>query len=249
MPGSLERLSFKDLETTSSIQEETIRLHKERYEYAAKFIKGMRVLDLACGVGYGSALMRDSGATSVVGVDIDPGAINEAQELQSRDGVFFFCADYRDIVERTGSDARLARAFEERFDVIVSLETIEHLQEPEHFLHAMSKYLCSGGILVVSAPVTPSVDGNPYHLHDFSARSFQKMIEEGGLKILEKLRQRQPFNPLSVRKEMFSGRREGLRENLAAFYWQHPSKLMLRLSSTLRYGFANLIDTVVAKKV
>ena len=248
MPGSLERVTFRDSGPKGPLQEETIRLHKERYGYAARFVEEKRVLDLACGVGYGSAMMKEAGAASVVGVDIEPRAIEEAQELQVREGVQFFCADYRDVFEKEKVDPALAQAFEQRFDVLVSLETIEHLPEPAHFVRTLMTALRPGGLLIASVPITPSVDANPYHLHDFSVRTFRKMLEREGLSIQEHHRQRQPFNPISVRKEMATAQREGLRKNLAGFYLSNPSKFFLRIASTLRHGFVNLIDTVVAEK-
>lgn len=248
MSGSLERLTFRDSGPKGPFLQETIRLHRERYAYAARFVEGKRVLDLACGVGYGSAMLKEAGAVGVVGVDIEPEAIKEAQELQACEGVQFFCADYRNVLDKEKVDPALAQAFEQEFDVVVSLETIEHLPDPGHFVRTLINCLGPGGLLIGSVPITPSVDANPYHLHDFSARTFRRMLQREGLSIREHHRQRQPFNPISVRKEMATEQREGLRKNLAGFYLRNPSKFLLRIASTLRHGFANLIDTVVAEK-
>lgn len=248
MHDSLERVSFRNPEPRGQLQEETLRLHKERYAYAGRFVEGQCVLDLACGVGYGSVILKNAGAASVVGVDISASAIEEAKELYAREGVHFFCEDYRDIRNTEKAAPELAQAFEQQFDVVVCLETIEHLPDPTNFIQTMMGGLRSDGLLIGSVPVTPSVDANPYHLHDFSPRTFRNLLRREGLTIREHHRQRQPFNPISVRREMATDLREGLRKNLSVFYLSHPSKFFLRIGSTLRHGFVNLIDTVVAEK-
>src|SRR4051812_7358615 len=56
-----------------------MEIHVRRYEEAARFVRGQRVLDIACGVGYGSQLLGRGGAEQVVGVDLSPDAIRYAQ--------------------------------------------------------------------------------------------------------------------------------------------------------------------------
>jgi SAM-dependent methyltransferase len=252
MAGTLERLTFRGEAPRDALQDETVRLHRERYAYAARFVKGLRVLDLACGAGYGSAILRDAGAVRVVGVDIAPEAVAEARELQARDGVDFFCADYRALGEAAGPGTQappeLLDEFSQGFDALVSLETIEHMPDPAHFLRTVLAGVRPGGLLIGSVPVTPSVDANPYHLHDFSPASFRRLLRSLGLQEVESMRQRQPFNPAAVRAQMASGERCDLRGSLAGFYLRHPGKLFLRAASTLRHGFVNLYDVVVARK-
>jgi SAM-dependent methyltransferase len=243
-------LTFRGGAPRDALQDATVRLHRERYAYASRFVAGMRVLDLACGAGYGSAMMRDAGAARVVGVDIAPEAVAEAGELQARDGVVFFCADYRALAPSASmsAPAALRDEFAAGFDAVVSLETIEHMPDPAHFLRTVLAGVRPGGILVGSVPVTPSVDANPYHLHDFSSASFRRLLRSLGLEEVASMRQRQPFNPLAVRSQMVSGERADLRRSLPSFYLRHPGKLFLRAASTLRHGFVNLYDVVVARK-
>ncbi len=248
MAGSIERLSFKKA-VGQGASEATIALHMERYHFAAKQVKGSHVLDLACGVGYGSRILLKAGAASVTGIDIAPEAIEEAQSTGEASGLTFYCLDYRRLQSPNNLPPSLAERVQQKFDVIVSLETIEHLPDPDDFIKTVTAHLPKGGKFIGSVPVTPSMDANPYHLQDFSPNSFRELLERQGLRVIDNLRQRQPYNPVTVKSEMESGERQGLRENLSGYYISHPSKLALRLWSSVRYGFVNLYDVNIAEKL
>jgi hypothetical protein len=100
-----------------------------------------------------------------------------------------------------------------------------------------------GGTLVASAPTTPSVDANPYHLHDFTERSFRRLFREHGLIEVDTFRQVQPFTLRGVlgRNE---ARMKQVRPNLPAYYLSHPLVLARRLWSTVRHGFTNKYVTI-----
>src|SRR5688572_18974511 len=98
--------------------------HLARYRFAAKYVAGGRVLDIACGSGYGTALLREAGGREVVGVDVDPEAIAYARSRYQGVGVTFLAGD--------AASPPVAG----RFDLIVSFETIEHLRDPERFCRA-----------------------------------------------------------------------------------------------------------------
>jgi hypothetical protein len=92
--------------------------------------------------------------------------------------------------------------------------------------------------LVASVPVTPSVEVNPYHLHDFTERSFHALGAELGLVEVAVLAQTQPFSPVQI----ITGREarlEEMRENMVGYYLRHPAALSRRLLSTLNHGFCN----------
>ena len=100
------------------------------------------------------------------------------------------------------------------------------------------RLLKPGGILVASVPVTPSVDVNPYHLHDFTPASFRRMFARRGFTEMESLLQRQPYQPL----KMLAGketRLEDMRKNLVGYYAAHPGAALKRAYSTLVDGFCN----------
>lgn len=237
-PSTLERLIPELAQENDATGRETLLLHLQRYEFAASIIPGgAKVVDIACGVGYGAHLMAGIAkkADSFIGVDISDKAIAYAKRHYADDRIEFVVAD--------------AMNFEwpDTFDVAVSLETIEHLPEPRAFVQRLLTLLKPNGIFVGSVPTTPSVDVNPYHLHDFSARSFRTLLKSLGLEELQSLKQRQSFNPIRIagRKEK---RLSDLRSNLLAYYAMNPASLLKRLAATATHGFNNEYITIIARK-
>ena len=148
-PQHLERLDPSDRQDHEAAQ------HWARYEWACTFLPADRVLDCSCGVGYGSALLRERGARLVVGVDISPEAIARARQSYLRPGIEYVQADA----------AALDPAQLGTFDLIVSLETIEHVATPEKVLDAFRSLLEPDGWLVLSCPNDEHLGvDNPYHL-------------------------------------------------------------------------------------
>jgi SAM-dependent methyltransferase len=142
--------------------------HAERYRFAARYVKGLAVVDIACGEGYGSAALKHAGASSVIGLDI-------SEET---------CAYAR---KRHGIDARVGDA--ERIplpdasaDVVVSFETIEHVPHPDHFVRECRRILRSNGTLIMSTPnrevyreLVP--DHNPFHCSELSLPEFRRLLD------------------------------------------------------------------------
>lgn len=143
--------------------------HVLRYRFAIPFTRGRRVLDIACGEGYGSAALAAGGAASVIGVDVAEEACAHAS---SRYG----------IDARVGSAEAIPLA-DASVDVVVSFETIEHLNDPARFLEECHRVLAPGGCLVIS---TPNVDiyhkgapANPFHVHEMTAAEFHAHLSQG----------------------------------------------------------------------
>lgn len=117
--SSLERIIPEKANEQGTTGADTLKLHLERYEFAARNVRPGTVLDIACGVGYGTHILGGAPkVTFALGVDIDDAAIQYAQSHYSNNATTFRCAD--------------AMKFEpgELFDSIVSLETIEHVPDP-----------------------------------------------------------------------------------------------------------------------
>jgi len=115
--------------------------HWHRYHFAAPMVAGRKVLDIACGAGYGSALLAKT-ATRVVGADISQAAIDHAStRYASISNVEFRQADCAALPFADGS-----------FDVVVSFETIEHLEPQEAFLDEVRRVLRPGGLVILSCP-------------------------------------------------------------------------------------------------
>lgn len=117
--------------------------HLVRYEFAGSFARERRVLDAACGTGYGVAVLAEAGAEIAVGVEIDGASVEYARQRYGHlRGVRYIQADLR----------LLPQVVRERFDLCVSFETIEHLGEPERFLRDVAALLEPEGLLIVSTP-------------------------------------------------------------------------------------------------
>ena len=234
--ATLERIVPDDLQPGEATGEGTLRLHLERYQFARQNLVRGSLLDIACGVGYGTALLSESPLiTSAVGVDIDAGAVRYASQRYGTPLVRYICA------------GALQFSSGQQFSNIVSLETIEHVEDPRALFEHLVALLAPGGRLIASVPVTPSVDGNPHHKSNFSDKSFRHLGDIFSLKYLTCFGQGQRFSPWAVatRQEARTG---NLRPDLMGFYLANPSHLFLRLWSTLRYGFVNKYLTVVWEK-
>ena len=230
---SLERLVPDTLLATEATGADTLDLHMARYRFAARFINGGRVLDCACGVGYGTAILAGAQRKPdhVLGVDIDSAAIDYAMQTYLAEGMNFRAGDGTVLDDPDG------------FDAIVSLETVEHVAQPLALLSNFVRLLRPGGILIASVPVTPSVDVNPYHLHDFTERSFRALGAGLGLIEVNALTQRQPFSPWKIASGQ-EARLDDMRKNLASYYFAHPNALLKRFWATLRHGFCNKYITI-----
>lgn len=132
--------------------------HWHRYHFAALAARGARVLDVASGEGYGTALLAAT-AASVVGVDASADAVAHAQSVYAGLGNVEFVA---------GDCAQLPFA-DGAFDVIVSFETIEHITAQRAFLAETKRLLSPGGMLLLSSPNKAEYTDrrgyeNPYHV-------------------------------------------------------------------------------------
>lgn len=125
------------------------------------------------------------------------------------------------------------------FSTIISLETIEHLAEPEKFIRFFASQLISGGRFIASAPVTPSMDANPYHLQDFTTSSFKNLFFKTGLTEVSSITQKQSYNPVGLFRKKKHGRNKDIRQGLGKYYLKYPGKLLLRLQSLVKDGFTN----------
>jgi SAM-dependent methyltransferase len=117
--------------------------HWHRYAAVAPLAAGKRVLDAACGEGYGSYLLAHDAAT-VTGVDIAADAIAHATGHYARPNLQF----------TIGSVAQLPLP-PASVDLVVSFETIEHLREQEQMLAEFRRVLTADGVLVISSPNRP----------------------------------------------------------------------------------------------
>jgi SAM-dependent methyltransferase len=146
------------------------RRHLVVYEWIAARVGGLRVIDMACGEGYGSNVLAQR-AASVVGVDANPQAHEHARLRYQRANLRF----ERDLIE----------TFTEPADAVVFLQTVEHLHDPGAALVHFREVVGDGGVVYLSTPNVLTLapgdaprSDNPWHVHEYRAREFEQLCRE-----------------------------------------------------------------------
>ncbi|MFY9488833.1 MAG: methyltransferase domain-containing protein [Solirubrobacterales bacterium] len=171
-PAGVPPLELTGERTLPDLPEENYwyRRHLVVYEWIADRVAGKRVVDMACGEGYGSAVLARL-ATHVTGVDANPEAHAHAQAKYQNEKVSIA----RDLVE----------TYREPADAVVFLQTIEHVQDPAGILRHFASMLEPGGEVYVSTPnlLTLAPPGaeksdNPWHVKEYKSSEFRELCDE-----------------------------------------------------------------------
>lgn len=151
-------------------QREICYEHWHRYAFASQFTANLKVLDAACGEGYGAYLLADS-AAEVVGVDLSDEAIAHAMSRYSTaENLRFEVADVTQLDFPADT-----------FDLIVSFETLEHLEAQEQMLDEFRRVLRPKGKLVISTPdkaiYTDRLGtNNEFHVRELYRDEFETLV-------------------------------------------------------------------------
>lgn len=145
--------------------------HMHRYAFCCEYVKNKRVLDVACGEGYGSAILA-SVAKEVIGIDISDNAVVHASNL--------YQGKFHNITFKQGSAAALPLV-DHCVDVVVSFETLEHLLPQEEMLQEIKRVLVPGGLLIISTPdkeAYAKADGghNEFHVRELTGDEFRSLV-------------------------------------------------------------------------
>jgi 2-polyprenyl-3-methyl-5-hydroxy-6-metoxy-1,4-benzoquinol methylase len=170
-PPGVPPLALTGERTLPDVPEENYwyRRHLVVYEWIRARVGGLRVVDMACGEGYGSAVLAGT-AASVVGVDANPEAHEHARLRYTAPNVRFA----RDLVE----------TFAEPADAVVFLQTIEHVRNPDEVLEHFKSLVAGSAapLVVVSTPnlLTLAPEGaekseNPWHIKEYRAQEFRAL--------------------------------------------------------------------------
>jgi SAM-dependent methyltransferase len=171
-PPGVPPLELTGERTLPDVPEENywFQRHLVVYEWIRRRVGGLRVVDMACGEGYGSDVLSRS-AASVVGVDANPEAHEHAKARYARPGLRF----ERDMIQ----------TFAEPCDALVFLQTIEHVEDPGELLEHFNRILAADGVAYISTPnvltlAPPGAErsGNPWHVHEYRADEFRALLTE-----------------------------------------------------------------------
>ena len=172
-PDGVPALSLTGERTLPDVPAENYwyRRHLVVYEWIRARVGGLKVVDMACGEGYGSQVLART-AAAVVGVDANPEAHEHAHLRYTAPNLRFA----RDLVQ----------TFSEQADAVVFLQTIEHVQDPgevlDHFRTLVAGsaagvlYLTTPNLLTL-APPGAEKSQNPWHVKEYRAHEFRALCE------------------------------------------------------------------------
>jgi SAM-dependent methyltransferase len=167
-PEGVPPLELTGERTLPDVPEENYwyQRHVAVYEWIAERVAGQRVVDLACGEGYGSDLLART-AAEVIGVDANPEAYDHARAKYTRENLSF----ERGLVEE----------FDTERDGVVFLQTIEHIHEPDRLLDQIARvapvaYVSTPNRLTLAGPHAEKSE-NPWHLREYDAGEYRELLE------------------------------------------------------------------------
>ena len=169
-PSSSTALTFTGERFTPEVRGPIWYEHWHRYAFVASIVRGLRVLDAACGEGYGSFLLARA-AAQVTGIDISGDAVTHARERYASSNLAFI----------QGSVTKLPFP-DHSVDVVVSFETIEHLAPQREMLAEFRRVLAPTGVLVISSPNRPvyneagSVE-NHFHVSELDRAELKALLD------------------------------------------------------------------------
>lgn len=138
--------------------------HAARYLFAAQLVAGRSVLDIGCGVGYGSQLLAQRGAASVVAFDLSPEAIAHARVHYAHPNLRYEVASAETF------------DFDRRFDVITCFELIEHVSDYRVVFDRIAAAIAPDGFVVMSTPRALAAKRSEFHTKEFTLEEFRQLF-------------------------------------------------------------------------
>lgn len=144
--------------------------HLARYYFARRFSQGKKVLDVASGAGYGTAMLAGV-AKFAAGLDIDQEALLYAREQYHSANISFLRSDCLQLPFPDGE-----------FDLVVAFEILEHIKNGEAFIQELRRVLRADGLLILSTPnrlyyTEDRGEVNPFHLREYSFHELNSLLK------------------------------------------------------------------------
>lgn len=164
--GAAERLTVAEIEgrVVQSID------HVQRYDIAASLVGGRTVIDLGCGVGYGSAILAGT-AERVVGVDVADEAVAEANSHYKSETTEFVASDGAEYLAANDTPGT----------AVVAFESIEHIEDLAPLVAQLKARAARGDLLVLSVPNSAFIEEeNEFHVFNYSRASAGELFDRIG---------------------------------------------------------------------
>ena len=211
--------------------------HLARYRCALGVVKDKIVLDIACGTGYGTQILAER-AAKVYGIDVSQEAVEYAAKNYPR----------KNIIYKQG-DAVKTPLPDSSVDVVISLETIEHIPAPEPFVKEVKRVLKPGGVFVVSTPNDDEfTEGNIYHVHEFDFKTLDKVITKN-FKNFEYYFQGSWFSSGVLSKKNFEGQFSSSSLDVVKTFEQKFDKSIFYMAVASDASLVELQDNLVVADV
>jgi len=142
-----------------------------RFRFFRERVDGSCVLDLGCGAGEGTAFLAQEADWKVVGVDLSSDALEIAQQEYGASRATFLKSDVRHLPFRSG-----------QFDAVISVEVIEHLDDPQVYIREAARMLQPNGLFMVTTPnrlrssLTPGSLW-PEHMREYSPEELISLLQ------------------------------------------------------------------------
>jgi 2-polyprenyl-3-methyl-5-hydroxy-6-metoxy-1,4-benzoquinol methylase len=142
--------------------------HIDRYKFALNYTENKIVGDIACGTGYGSKILAVEGnANKVYSIDISEEAIDYAKNMHGHSNIEFIC-----------SSANKTRLASNTLDILVSFETLEHIQDEVSLINEFYRILKPKGILIISTPNEWPLEIAIHHHKVYDLFEFKKVLSK-----------------------------------------------------------------------
>lgn len=137
------------------------------YTFCRKYVKNKCVLEIGSGSGYGTNRLAKY-AKQITGIDKDKSSITESKKNYKTKNILFI----RTSIEEFNPI--------QKFDTIIILQVIEHVQDFKSFIKKAAYFLKKDGVVIISTPnsKTQSYNENPYHFHEFSPDELKGYLSE-----------------------------------------------------------------------
>jgi 2-polyprenyl-3-methyl-5-hydroxy-6-metoxy-1,4-benzoquinol methylase len=148
----------------------SILYHLARYRFVGRMLSFTdSALDIGCGYGSGSRYLREF-CRRVTGIDVDGEAVARANTDYMITNLNFFTCDVADLEDRFAEWPE--------FNVITSVDVLEHVSDPEMMVRDCYEILPKGGLFICGTPRKQELaERNTWHNHEFKPTEFYALME------------------------------------------------------------------------